>query len=289
MGLLWTILKRGHAALALALALSALAAPAARAELSGSYFGLDAAEGMTLRIARQGEGFTGEFRDGRGGATPFEANDVLGAAEAALTIDGGAVVLRMEEEPLGAQVVMIPLAPDGALLTDRARAFIFLREGAALPEKPERYLPPPQRVGQSVAPEVFIDSYPFWPPDGVALGWEGTPARYRSLIRLFPAVQTDILWKMCKASQRRAGLAEALRGQGVLCADVVSAIDGARERGQFVRYKAEVDAEREQLLTAISCSTDYRRNSPTCKASARRTAEAAVALGTAATVIARYR
>jgi len=136
---------------------------------------------------------------------------------------------------------------------------------------------------------AFVESYPFWEPQGALWAYEALEPRHRTVIRLFALVQADLLWKLCQSPQRGAGLAEALRGQGVVCADVVNAVAAAQAGGAFDRFKANVAQERALLVATLDCGDKYVAHGPGCADAARETARRAVSMETAATVLRRYR
>ncbi|MFN3615228.1 MAG: hypothetical protein ACK4WC_11825 [Rubrimonas sp.] len=274
--------------LAAALALTAFAA-AAQAQLGGGYFGLDEADGMRLRVERSGGGVRGSIDLGDGTARSFDAQPVGdGAVEAMIPTPEGQLLIRIFPEPIGARVVLAPVA-DGVLDAGRLMSLAFLRDGVALPEMPTRFLPAPAGPVRAFDGAAFVDSYAFWEPLGAAFAYDALEPRMRTIIRLFPTVQTDVLWRLCRSPERTAGLAEALRGQGVGCQEVVSAVRAMQTGPAFDRFKRDVATERALLMTAISCADDLRRQRPECQRAAGETARRAVSMETAATVLARYR
>lgn len=270
------------------LCLLAFAVPAA-ADLAGAYKGVAGASGMRLQFVREGDVYQGLFADRSGASHVFEAEVLDSGAETVLEIDGRRLFVRFTPEGAGVQMVTVPFDAEGALAPRNAQSLVFLDEAMELPPVPTRYVDPPQSPGGTIDPEAFVESYAYWPADGVAYGYGMVRDRYRTLIRLHPLVQADILWKMCQSRAAPAGLAEALRGQGVDCQAVLSAIGAAMEAGEpFNRFKRDVLAEKRELTEAIRCSIDYRRNGAACRASGARVAQAAVSLETVKTVLSRY-
>jgi hypothetical protein len=272
----------------LACTLAPFAALAADA-LNGTYLGLDDAAGAKIRISPDSGGYAGTFYDARGNSQSFQADRIENAAEAVLDMDGQTVLMRMAPQPFGALVSIVPFRADGTLAFEFSRALGFVREGVKLPEKPDNFLPPPRVPGETVAANAFVESYQFWDPVGVLNGYLGLPGRYRTLIRMFPAVQLDVIWKLCLAPGADQALALALRGQGVACDDVVQGISRTQRTNRFDEYKAEVEAERQALQIAVRCADGYVASKRECDASARRVAEAAVSLRTAGMVLSKYR
>lgn len=210
-------------------------------------------------------------------------------AEADVETERGRTFLLFSSTALGVRMSAIPYDAEDNLVIDRAASLSFLRDGVPLPPTPSRYVAPPQSPGGTIDPAAFVDSYAFWPSANVGYGYEMVRGRYRTLIRLHAVVQSDILWKMCQAQTAPAAMADALRGQGVTCQDVLASVGAMlRDGGAFTRFKADSEAQKAQLVEAIRCSIDYRRNDPECKASGARVAAAAVSMETVRGVLARY-
>jgi hypothetical protein len=269
--------------------LLATAVAAAQDTLDGTYIGIDAAAGARIDIAPDPEGFTGTFEDPQGRSQGFQADRVGDAAEAVLDMDEQTVLMRVAPLPFGAQVSIVPLRPDGTLAIEFSRSLAFVRRGVELPEKPEAFVEAPQHPGERVAGNAFVESYQFWAPEGVVNGYLALPDRFRTLMRMFPAVQLDVIWKLCLAPEAQRALGIALRGQDVACPEVVDTIAEVQRRNRFDEYKSEVNAEREALQMSIKCADGYVADRATCDAASKRLAEAAVSLRTAGMVLSRYR
>ena len=140
-----------------------------------------------------------------------------------------------------------------------------------------------------MAANGFLASYEFWSPTGVRNGYLSLPERFRTLMRMFSAVQLDVIWKLCLAPSPDAALAIALRGQGVTCKEVIDGVAKMQRTGKFNRYKAEVEKQRETLRLSVRCADHYPESKETCDRAARDLSAQAVTLGTAATVLGRYR
>lgn len=273
----------------LAMILSLIAGAVSAAGLDGAFIGVDAAQGMKLAFARSGDSWSGQFTARGGRAIPFTAPVLGQGAEADIEFQGRRHYVRFEPQGVGVAMVRIPYADGGGLQMQNAQTLIFIREGVDLPPRPRRYVDPPTAPGGTIDPEAFVESYAFWPPEGVAYGYGMVRGRYRTLIRLHTLVQTDILWKMCQTRAAPAELAQALRGQGVDCGEILRAIGQTMADGdRFSRFKADVLEEKKALALAIRCSIDFRRNDPECKKSGRDVARAAVSMETVGAVLARY-
>lgn len=272
------------------LLLLVLAGPAAAQDrLAGRYGGIDAAAGAVLEIAPDAEGFAGTIRDARGRVQAFQADRVGEAAEAIVDLDGRTILMRVVPLPYGAEVALIPIDPNGAVRLDIAEVTHFLREGTRLPDFPADFVPAPRDPGARITGNSFLASYEFWDPTGVRDGYLALPDRFRTVMRFFPAVQLDVIWKLCLAPGAEAALGQALRGQGVACSEVVEGIAALQRRDRFDAYKAEVAAEREILRQSVRCADAYVESKTVCDQSARDVAAAATSLQTAATVLARFR
>lgn len=270
-----------------------LAVSPASAELRGVFNGIEAASGMRLEFGAGADesAVQGVLRDRDGAVRPFDVDLLDNGGEATIERGEQRIYTLFVEEPLGLTVVFIPLGEDDELMTQRTEAMVFLKEGVTPPPRPARYVPPPDGPGGTIDPQAFVESYAFWPSANVGYGYEMVRGRYRTLIRLHPIIQADVLWKMCRSQTSPTGLAEALRGQGVNCQDVLSAFQRIISNGgvqTYNRFRADLDAERAALVEAIRCSIDYRRNDPECTASGAAVAQRAVSLQTVKTVLSRY-
>ena len=147
-------------------------------------------------------------------------------------MDGQTVLMRVSPLPFGAQVSIVPVRADGTLALEASRSLGFVRKGVKLPEKPEAFVEAP-RPGEPVAGNAFVESYQFWSPEDVVNGYLGLPERFRTLMRMFPAVQLDVIWKLCLAPDASAALAIALRGQDVACPEVVDVIAQVQRKNRF--------------------------------------------------------
>ncbi|MEM7269106.1 MAG: hypothetical protein AAF401_07615 [Pseudomonadota bacterium] len=267
----------------------ASAGAALSAGIEGAYKGIAAAQGMRLILALEDDVYKGVFTDRSGGGQPFDADILETGAETIMDYSGRKIFMRFEADGVGLRMVTIPFNEDEEMQLGNAQALIFIREDVEIPPRPRRYIDAPNAPGGTIDPEAFIESYAFWPSDGVAYGYGMVRTRYRTLIRLHALVQADILWKMCQSNAAPAGLAEALRGQAVSCQDVLASMGEKMRRGEpFSRFKADVLQQKAELTEAIRCSLDYRRVEPECKASGARVAQAAISLETVKSALARY-
>ena len=262
---------------------------AAQETLNGRYYGIDEAAGASIIIAPDSQGFRGTFFDPQGNSQDFEADKVDDAAEAVLDMDSRTVLLRMAPLPYGAQVSLVPFDAQGNLILEASRSLGFVREGFKLPEMPAEFTAAPREPGQTVAGNAFLVSYQFWEPSGVVNGYVGLPDRFRTLMRMFPAVQLDVIWKLCLAPGADRALAVALRGQGVGCPEVLDGIANAQRSGRFNAYKDEVESERRSLRMSVRCADGYVESREDCDAAARRLSKQAVSMRTAAMVLQSYR
>lgn len=257
--------------------------------LNGTYYGIDHGAGASVFIKPDPDGFTGTFYDRHGNSQDFKADRVDDdAAEAVLDMDGRTVLLRMAPLPYGAQVSLIPFGPDGNLQLEYSLALGFLRQGVRLPTAPADFVTAPREDCRSIAGNSFLASYQFWEPQGVVNGYRCLPGRFKRLMKLFPAVQLDVIWKLCLAPNAGQVLAGALRGQGVTCKQVVDAIAKVQRQDRFNAYKSEVEQERSSLKMSVRCADGYVESRSDCEAAARRLKDAAISLQTPRDVLRRY-
>ena len=282
----------GLAAARLAITLMVLLGPGvaiAAETLSGFYYGVEDATGASIEIRPDAGGFLGTFFDARGNSQAFEADRAGDVAEAVLDMDGRTVLLRMVPLPYGAEVTIIPFDEEGMLVVEAGRFLNFVRTGLSLPQPGADFVEAPRDDSGRITANSFLASYEFWRPIGVRNGYLSLPQRFRTIMRLFPAVQLDLIWKLCLAPSAGRALAIALRGQGVACAEVIEGIAGAQRSGAFVTYKAEVADQMATLRMTVRCAEFYPESKQTCDRAARELGAQAISLDTAGTVLARYR
>lgn len=261
----------------------------AAAEVAGRYVGLEAAEGMKLELKKAGEGLSGSLATRADGTQSFTATPAGEGAEARVTLGGAPVYLRILPEPMGVSVLALPLDARGLPTAEGGKAFAFLREGVKLPPRPTRWIEPPSGPIPALDAAAFVSSYPFWPAQSAIWGYQALEPRFRSVIKLYPLIQADLLWKLCASPERSPAIAEALRGAGASCAEIAASMARVQEAGKFDRFKADAEVERKLLMETLSCSDDLRRTDPACKRAGAETAKRAVSMQTAATALSRYR
>jgi len=258
-------------------------------DLSGHYYGVEDATGASIEIELDAKGFSGSFFDARGNMQKFEADRTGDIAEAVLDMDERTVLMRMAPLPYGAEVAIIPFDGTGNLVMGSSRVLNFVRSGLTLPEPSADFVDAPRDDRGRISANGFLASYEFWHPTGVRNGYLSLPERFRTVMRLFPAVQLDVIWKLCLAPSPDRALAIALRGQGVACPEVIEGVASSQRRGTFATYKAEVSQQRSTLRMSVRCADGYPESKPNCDRAARELSEQAIALDTAGAVLARYR
>ena len=258
-------------------------------ELSGRYYGVEDAAGASIEIKPDSKGFRGAFFDSSGKKQKFAADRSGDLAEAVLDMDGRTVLMRMAPLPYGAEVAIIPFDSAGNLVMGSSRILNFVRSDLKLPEPGPDFVDPPRDDRGRISANGFLASYEFWHPTGVRNGYISLPERFRTVMRLFPAVQLDVIWKLCLAPSPDQALAVALRGQGVACADVIEGIAEAQRSGRFVAYKTEVAGQKVTLRMSVRCADGYPESKTNCDRAARELSAQAVSLDTAGAVLARYR
>ncbi len=281
--------------LALAALLLAVASPPAVAQdapvpgLEGQYVGIGPARGMQVEIDDVDAEPGGRFRDSNGREAEIAGGWKQGALEAVLDFPTRPVFVRMTPAAMGMQMAVLPLDAEGRPLRDQARVLAFLREGVETPEQPALYMNAPARAGQEIDPDVFLASYQFWEPEGVANGFDNIGARYRTVLRMFPQIHADVLWKLCQADSQRNLVAEATRGQGAGCPEILGTVERLQAQGRFPEWKAAVQREIDALMPSIQCARGYIVKESVCGPASRRVAEAAVSMETLGTLLPRWR
>ena len=265
------------------------ASPAWAEELNGRYYGVEDAVGASIEIKPDSGGYRGTFFDSRGNSQKFKADRMGDIAEAVLDMGGSTVLMRISPLPFGADVSIVPFDAGGNLITSAGRQLSFVRVGLEMPEPGPDYISPPLDDRGRISANGFLASYEFWDATGVRNGYVSLPDRFRTLIRLFAAVQLDVIWKLCLAPSADRALAQALRGQGVACPEVIEVIADTQRKGTFSRFKAEVAQQKETLRMNVRCADGYPESKPNCDRAARELSAQAVRLETAGAVLGRYR
>lgn len=275
-----------------ALLISASVGPAAAQDviLDGQYRGMGPASGAVLEIEPDAGGFAGMFSERGDAPREFLAERTGDIAETILAREGARVLMQIAPRPFGAEMVLIPLDPEGQFVPAEARVLAFLAPGLSEPRVPEGYARAPARgAAETITANRFLVSYPWWRPAGVARGYRALPERHRTLIRLFPAVQLDLIWKLCLAPDPGGALGTALRGQDVTCAEVTEGMKSAQRKGRYRAYRDEVAGAVAPLRRAVRCADGYVLPEDTCAQAADAVAAAATALATPGRILARYR
>jgi hypothetical protein len=258
-------------------------------DLSGHYYGVEDAIGASIEIQPDPKGFIGFFFDARGGSQKFSADRTGDLAEAVLDMDGRTVLMRMAPLPYGAEVAIIPFDGAGNLVMGSSRILNFVRSGLDLPQPGADFVDAPRDDRERISANGFLASYEFWHPTGVRNGYISLPERFRTVMRLFPVVQLDVIWKLCLAPSPDRALAIALRGQGVACPEVIEGIAATQRNGTFTTYKAEVARQKSTLRMTVRCADGYPESKSNCDHAARELSTQAISLDTAGAVLARFR
>jgi hypothetical protein len=262
---------------------------AAAEGLSGKYIGIDDASGASIDIRPYAKGFKGTFFDARGNSQRFKADRTGDIAEAILKMDQRTVLMRIAPLPYGAEVTIIPYDQAGNLSIQEGRILNFVRSGLSLPKQGADFAEAPRDDSGRITANSFLASYEFWPPVGVRNGYLSLPERFRTLMRLFPAIQLDVIWKLCLAPEATRALSTALRGQGVSCAEVIEGIGDTQKSGAFDNYKAEVARQNATLRMSVRCADGYPESKQNCDQAARDLGDKEISLETAGAVLDRYR
>jgi len=245
--------------------------------LDGTYYGLDEARGLTIQLQDTGNGATGRISAADGSGQAINGRAQGSSILADLIFRGKRGTARMTPKDLGLGFTWTPGDGSGEMV------FAFGRRGLELPP-PSASFVPEDRLGSRVEAHTLVSSYEFWTPDTVARHYDSLDEKYRAIIQLFPAVQTDLIWKLCQSSVQTTKLGEALRGEGVTCAQVDDRLKAAQRSDAFNRYKRRVHAERVDVERAVQCASGIHLPS-VCARSAQRTQRAASSLETVMTVL----
>ncbi len=261
----------------------------AEAGLEGDFFGIEAAEGMSLDLDTSESMVSGRLTDASGNSTTFEAEIINGSAETVIDLNGMPAFLRMTPLPAGVSVSWTPIDTSGTFLAGQTVILPFLREGTVLPDLPEFFVAPPDRPGTLITGNSFLSSYEFWTADGVVRGYEALPQKFRTLMRMFPRVQLDVIRLLCQAPDGGRAQALALRGQGLSCGEVTSQFEAMVGDGRFDRFKEEMHGEKKIFIDVVRCADGYPMSKAECDSASRELAARAVSMETSGTILSRFR
>lgn len=263
----------------------ACAAFAAFAAPKGRYLGAGSARGMVLELSEASAALTSET----GVRHEFAVAPLADGAEGRIdTGVGGGLYFFANPRGEALDVIMGPIGADGAMQAAATEFFPFLREGVRLP-RIERPLAPPRGPTRAIDPRGFVSSFRYWPAESVAWGYQALPPRFRTVIKLFPVVQAELIWRLCSSSARGAAVGEALAGQGLSCDSALTAMRMSQSSGRFGRFRAAADTERRSLLAVLGCADDNTRTQRKCAQAAQETSQRATSMETAGTAMARFR
>ena len=109
-----------------ALSLGVLIAGIASAqELASAYKGVEAAKGMRLQFARNGDIYEGLFADRAGGTQAFEADALEVGAEGVVERGGRKVFMRFVPDGAGLQMVSVPISDEGDMIIENTQTAVF--------------------------------------------------------------------------------------------------------------------------------------------------------------------
>lgn len=277
---LFSTVRAAMLALCTLLALPLLAEQARAAEtLDGVFLGLDGAEGITIRLSQGGRGYVGEIEARGGGRADINAEISGDEATGPLTLQGQPGTVRFSPRPVGLAMVWRPNGGGAAPLV-----YAFRRQSLGLPPPPAEYVPSPQSSTDEVDALDFLHSYEFWDADSVGFAYDRVRDKFRVIMRTYPAVHGDILWKLCQATVVPDQLGEALRGQGVTCPEVNAKLRASQTNGGFARFKQRVRREKYDAILSVECARGIH-TADLCIQAANRTQQAATSLDTLGSIL----
>lgn len=269
----------GLPALAVAILLASGGAAKAQDSFNGTFEGLDEANGLSVQLRQIGREVTGRISAPDGSGQKIEGQNRDGTITSELIFRGQRGTARIIEKGVGLSIVWAPANGSGGDVV-----FAFRRQQLDLPGLPTGYTPQPPPGARDIDPSTFLRSYEFWEPNIVAGVYDSIEERYRALIRIFPLVHADLIWKLCQSTAQPRELGQALRGEGVTCAQVDTRMKAAQRTGAFNAFKQRMHVQKADALLAVECARGIH-NADICQEAAVRTQRAAVSLETVTTVL----
>lgn len=273
-----SVIRIVAAALYLVLAAPLLTAQAYAQGLDGTFLGMDGAQGITISLSQGGRGYVGEINAAGGGRADINAALNGEEAEGPLVLQGRSGTMRLSPRPVGLSMVWTP--DDGGTQL----VYAFRRQSVQLPSPPAGFVQPPAPGEKRINPIGFLHSYEFWDPNDVARAYDLMEDKYRVIMRTFPAVHGDILWKLCQAGRAPVSLGDALRGQNITCGSLNAKLRESQKTGGFGRFKRRVGLEKQDALLAVECARGIH-TAQICRDAASRTQRAATSIVTLTSIL----
>jgi hypothetical protein len=246
---------------------------------AGTFNGISNAAGMVLSLQEADGRLVGRLTapDGRRFAINGARREMLVNSESDEAGPSGAqgelrlgdapqavAFFRLEERPLGVQLLFIPVSGDGRPDMSKARDYPFLKQGVNVSSM--QAVAPPPGAGKAVDLLEFIDGYRQWPSRDVARIYESLSERDKGLVQIYDHAGTDILWRVCASNppndvMTEAQLAEILDRQQTDCASLTPIVEQARAGGLFPEFLRRARFQFEIIREMALC--DRGQSSPT--------------------------
>jgi hypothetical protein len=247
----------------------------------GVYNGIGEASGQTLKVMRS----AGKLYVNYSQASQTFVADQEGDWLQGVDVNQQELLYRLRREAVGISLIRVPLnvQPDAEELPN---IFYFIEQGVSLPQLPEDFIEEPSASQSEIDTIAFLKSYPFWSPQAVAVGYALVPDTFKSVIQLYPYVQTDLAWKICQASvaERRNVSPILLRTQGATCESILETMQDVQMKKKFTSYKETVDLQSRDAQDAIACARGEKMTKE-CDTISKKTADYALNIKTVKAVL----
>lgn len=221
----------------------------------GTFNGIDAAEDQVLIIRQDQNNSTQYTITYSAISRPFIAVQEQNWLQGIVDVEGNRNIYRLYRESVGIRLVNLNVEN---VQTASTNAMYFVEEGTVLPLLPQNFMNEPDNTVRSIDAITFLESYPFWSPQGVQTGYQIIPENFKSVIKLYPYVQTDIAWKVCQqdnvARNNNGVAARLLRAQNVTCTHIIKQMKTIQRQNKFTTYKRTVDTQSKDAQNAIACA-----------------------------------
>jgi len=145
------------------------------------------------------------------------------------------------------QLVVIDKAHKNYMVTN-----LFTKNASKVDLLPDTYRGPLKQEDIYVSSIKFIESYPLWPANSAARGYDLLSEKERYLIQMFPEIRLELADKLCRANIVNAGIFQLLpQNQNISCDQLLTTL---KHETYFKKLKLKANRVRPLLTNVIACA-----------------------------------
>ena len=137
---------------------------------------------------------------------------------------------------------------------DHYQTALYRRSDLVLPEKGRFYRNAPEKDDYFLSSPNFIDSYAFWTGEEVAHAYELLSYKEQGIIKLFPYVSAEILFKLCRAPLKNAGVIKLTKHHNISCNNISDAFYNLYNSINFKDFYIHLAQEKKLLSNIFACN-----------------------------------